>query len=107
MKKSVTAVFAAVAVALSLPVTGHAAKGGDKKKESPAEAFEAFDQNKDGVVTQVEYLGLMKKVLGEETAKTRFASLDKNSDGKLTKDEFGANSADAETKPKRKKKNAG
>jgi len=104
MKKSVTAVF--TAVALLLPGALHAAKGGDKKKESPAEAFEAFDQNKDGVVTQAEYLGLMKKVLGEETAKSRFAALDKNSDGKLTKDEFGATTADTETKPKRKKKNA-
>jgi Ca2+-binding EF-hand superfamily protein len=106
MKQTAHAVFVAVAVALMLPATGHAAKGGEKKKESPAEAFEAFDQNKDGVVTQAEYLGLMKKVLGEETAKTRFAALDKNSDGKLTKDEFGANGADTEAKPKRKKKNA-
>ena len=106
MKKSVSAILAVSFLAFAFPGSAHAAKGVEKKKESPAEAFETFDQNKDGVITLAEYLGLMKKVLGEETAKTRFAALDKNSDGKLTKDEFGANSADTEGKPKRTKKNA-
>ena len=80
-----------------------AAKG-EGKKSSPADSFETFDHDKDGVVTQKEYLDVMQKVLGEATAKERFAALDKNGDGKLTKDEFGSNGE--EPKKRRAKKKA-
>ena len=81
-----------------------AAKSESKKKSSPADSFETFDHDKDGVVSQKEYLDVMQKVLGEATAKERFAALDKNGDGKLTKDEFGANGE--EPKKRRAKKKA-
>jgi Ca2+-binding EF-hand superfamily protein len=91
-----------VVVLAALPL--HAAKGEGKKKSSPADSFETFDHDKDGAVTEKEYLDVMKKVLGESTAKERFAALDKNGDGKLTKDEFGANGE--EPKKRRAKKKA-
>jgi len=93
-----------LAATIAFPVGAFAAKGeGKKKGQSPDETFETFDHDKDGVVTQAEYLAIMKGVLGDAPAKARFAALDKNSDGKLTKDEFGGGTAEPK---KRKKKNA-
>ena len=105
MHTSKTIAFTVLTAALALPLVAFAAKGDRKnnKGQSSSQTFETFDNDKDGVVTQAEYLRVMKGVLGEEGAKSRFATLDKNNDGKLTKDEFASDESSGKKKGKKKK----
>jgi Ca2+-binding EF-hand superfamily protein len=104
-----TRLLAALLVsALALPAAALAAKG-DKKKdrdERPAAAFGKMDTDKNGSISESEFVTATKDRSTEATAKSRFASLDKNSDGKLDKKELaGAKSEGEKKRGERKKKN--
>ena len=77
--------LAATAVLLSLPLASHAAD--EAKKKGP---FMAADTDGDGKVSQAEYVVAMKGKLDETAAKAKFAELDKNKDGALSREEFNA-----------------
>lgn len=68
-----------------LALMSGAAMAGDKDKpmRETAAAFEALDQNKDQRISQSE-------ATGDESVAARFAVLDANGDGALTKREFTA-----------------
>ena len=56
-------------------------QGQRPRMEKGGHMFEKFDTNKDGVITQEEFL---------DQAKERFSTMDANGDGKVTKDEAQA-----------------
>lgn len=86
------------AVAIAAPVALIAAKGEAKSKSAlPKVSFETADKDKDGSVTEAEYLAAMGENADQKRAKARFAQLDTNHDGKLSKEEM-------EAAPKKKKK---
>jgi hypothetical protein len=91
--------LAATAVLLSLPLASHAADGA--KKKGP---FVLADTDNDGKVSQTEYVVAMKGKLDETAAKAKFAELDKNKDGSLSREEFNAGAG--EKKGGKKKKDA-
>ena len=70
-------------------LSGNAADEKKKKKGDPEAVFKKMDKDKDGSVSEEEFVG---KREGEKAdkAKTQFKKLDKNSDGKLSLDEFKA-----------------
>jgi Ca2+-binding EF-hand superfamily protein len=104
MKLTNRIIIAALATAIAVPAVSFAAKGERKKKsENAAVTFETADKDKNESVSEAEYVAAMAGKLDETSAKSRFATLDKNSDGKLTKDEY--NAGNDEGKKKRKKKN--
>ena len=107
MKTSTRLVVAAVAAALALTSAAFAAKGDRKEKPAgEARGLAKIDTDKNGSVSESEFVAAMKAKGGEEAAKTRFASLDKNSDGKLDKKELAGAKNDTEgKKPGRRKKN--
>ena len=74
-----SALIAALAVGVSLPVLAHADHHGGKGKKGMM--FEMLDANADGNVTKAEV---------EAANAARFAEIDANSDGELTKDEMTA-----------------
>ena len=85
--------IAALVMAISMgafAVTSKAADAPDKA----AGAFKALDTDKDGKLSEAEYVG---KKQGEKAtkAKEEFKKLDKNNDGFLTLDEFKAGFKDA------------
>jgi hypothetical protein len=87
----------------------HAAKGDkkdNKKDKTPAAIFEAMDADHNGSITLAEYVAAQKERIGEDGAKKRFAELDKDHDGKLTREEMGAtpDKASKGDRPRRKKK---
>ena len=49
--------------------------------------FAATDRNKDGIATEAEYI--QNRIITDE-AKSIYEQMDKDDDGKLTKDEFAA-----------------
>ena len=70
------------------PKKGGGTKGGTTKgptAEARAKTFDRWDTNHDGVVTLAEYLAGQKP---NDLLEARFKRLDKNGDGKLTRDEF-------------------
>ncbi len=107
MKLTKSIMLATLAAAIAFPVAAFAAKGGGKKKKDQAAVatFESADLNSNGSVSQAEYVTAMKTTLGEDGAKTKFASLDKNDDKKLSKEEYDAGSAPAGKKRKKKSAN--
>jgi Ca2+-binding EF-hand superfamily protein len=97
--------FATIAAAVAAPTASLAAKAEKKSKNAtPTEMFDAMDKDGNGVVTQAEYIASVKERLGEDGAKTRLAEMDKNKDGKLSKEEFGVRSDQPKQKKRRKKK---
>src|SRR5688500_13860419 len=78
--------IAALAATLSLPLALNAADEPKKK----GGGFTAADADKDGKVTQTEYVAAMKSRLDEAAAKSRFAELDKDKDGSLSREEFNS-----------------
>ena len=104
MKLTQRTLVAVLIAAIALPVTGFAAKGERRKKNADAAAIPAFaavDKNGDDSVTEAEFVAANDK-LGADAAKTRFGLLDKNSDGKLSKEEYAAG---ATPEKKKRKKN--
>lgn len=86
------------AVILAAPLAVFAAKGESKSKTAlPKVSFETADKDKDGSVTEAEFLAAMGENADQKRAKARFAQLDTNHDGKLSKEEM-------ESGAKRKKK---
>jgi Ca2+-binding EF-hand superfamily protein len=77
--------IAATAALLSLPLALNAA---DEKKKGGG--FTTADADNDGKVTLTEYVMAVKGRLDETAAKARFAELDKNKDGSLSREEFNA-----------------
>ena len=102
-----TRILAAILIGTLASSFAFAAKGDRKKKDketTPAVSFESADKDANGTVTETEYAGAMKSQIGEDAAKLRFGTLDKNHDGKLSKEEYGTGSSDTGEKKKRRKK---
>lgn len=79
------------AVVLTAPVALLAAKGEAKTRTAlPKVSFETADKDKDGSVTEAEYLAAMGENADQKRAKARFGQLDTNHDGKLSKEEMEA-----------------
>jgi Ca2+-binding EF-hand superfamily protein len=77
------------AVVLTAPLAVFAAKGEAKPKTAlPKVSFETADKDKDGSVTEAEFLAAMGENADQKRAKARFAQLDANHDGKLSKEEM-------------------
>lgn len=62
-----------------------AANNSPMSTEERAKTFDRWDTNRDGVLTLAEYLAGQKP---NDLLEARFKNLDKNADGKLTKEEF-------------------
>jgi Ca2+-binding EF-hand superfamily protein len=106
MKVTTRLLVTTLVAALAVPAVCLAAKGERKRdKKAPAATFATADKNNDGTVTQSEFVAAMKEQLGEEGAKSRFTTLDKDANGKLSKEEFEASSSDDGKKKRRNKKN--
>jgi Ca2+-binding EF-hand superfamily protein len=104
MKLTKRIVVTALIAAIAMPVAGLAAKP-ERKKNKTAEAIPAFatvDKDSDESITETEFVAANEK-LGADAAKLRFGTLDKNHDGKLSKEEYAAGATPE--KKKRKKKN--
>ncbi|MES2696802.1 MAG: EF-hand domain-containing protein [Verrucomicrobiota bacterium] len=82
MQKNI--IIAALAAALTIPLALHAA---DEKKKGP---FMVADADNDGKVTQAEYVAAVKGKMDDTAAKAKFADLDKDKNGSLSRDEFNA-----------------
>jgi len=78
--------IAALAASLSLPLALNAADENKKK----GGGFTTADADNDGKVTQSEYVAAVKNRLDEAAAKARFAELDKDKNGSLSREEFNA-----------------
>lgn len=87
----------ATAVLFSLTLAAQAAE----KKKSP---FMTADADSDGKVSATEYSAAVKGNLDEAAAKLKFAELDKDKDGFLSREEFVAGAGGK--KGEKKKKNA-
>ncbi|MEZ7955800.1 MAG: hypothetical protein QMC23_04095 [Rubritalea sp.] len=78
----------------------------DKKgPKGPPKSFEELDADKDGKISEVEFIG-KRKGKGEEKAKAHFKEKDKDADGFLSKEEFAKKGKGKKgpKKPKKKKK---
>jgi Ca2+-binding EF-hand superfamily protein len=103
MKLTRRILISSLIVALALPAASFAAKG-DRKKKDTAEAAPAFasvDKDSDDSITETEFVAANEK-LGAVAAKARHELLDKNKDGKLSKEEYAAG---ATPEKKKRKKN--
>ena len=90
---------AAIAALLSLPLALQAA---DKPKKNVT--FAAADADKDGKVSVSEYVVAMKGKLDDGAARAKFAELDKDKNGSLSREEFEGRTGE---KKARKAKNGG
>ncbi len=90
--------LAASAALLALSATGAAAPA----KSKATTPFTAADADGDGRITAREYAAAMKGQMETAAARAKFAELDKNKDGALSKSEFGdgAGRKKAAKKPK-------
>lgn len=91
--------IAVTAALLSLPLALNAAD--EAKKKGP---FMAADADNDGKVTLAEYVAAVKGKLDDAAAKAKFADLDKDKNGSLSREEFNAGAG--EKKGGKKKKDA-
>ena len=89
---------AAMAGFLSLSVVAFAADATRKKN-----ALGKIDADKDGKITEAEFVAGMKERMDEAKAKAAFARLDKNHDGVLTADEMKAFAEDRKEGGKKRK----
>ncbi len=104
MKLPYRILIATLATAIAIPAVSFAAKADRKKKNDTAAAFPGADKDNDGVITEAEYIAAKKAALGEEAAKTQFGKLDKDANGKLSKEEFGAGEEAPKKKERKRKK---
>lgn len=91
--------LAVTAALLSLPLALSAAD--EAKKKGP---FMVADADNDGKVTLAEYVAAVKGKLDDSAAKAKFADLDKDKNGSLSREEFNAGAG--EKKGGKKKKDA-
>jgi Ca2+-binding EF-hand superfamily protein len=78
-------------IAIAAPVALFAAKGDAKTRTAlPKVSFETADKDKDGSVTEAEYLAAMGENADQKRAKARFGQLDADHNGKLSKEEMEA-----------------
>ncbi len=89
--------LAVTAALLSLPLASHAAD--EAKKKGP---YMAADADNDGKVTLVEYVASVKDKLDETAAKAKFADLDKDKNGSLSREEFNAGAGEKKGGKKKK-----
>lgn len=101
MKNSYRLLTLALVAALAVPAATFAAKG--DRKEKGGNAFTKIDTDGNGSITESEFVAANSKRGTAEAAKSKFASLDKNHDGKLDKAEL-AGAKNAGEKKGRKKK---
>ncbi len=87
--------------ALAVPAVTFAAKG--DRKEKGGNAFSKIDTDSNGSISESEFVAANSKRGTAEAAKTKFASLDKNHDGKLDKTELAGAKNDGEKKGRKKK----
>ena len=99
MKLTHRIIVTSLVAALALPIAAFAAKGDRKKDKNPT--FSVVDKDGNESISESEYVAANEKA-GADAAKTRFGKLDKDGDGKLSKEEFGAGAGDKK-KPRRKK----
>ncbi len=85
----------ATAVLFSLTLASQAAE----KKKNP---FMTADADNDGKVSATEYTAAVKGNLDEAAAKVKFAELDKNKDGFLSREEFVAGAGGKKGEKKKK-----
>ncbi len=78
--------------ALALMLAGGIAVADDKDKSSTAATFESLDRNNDRQLSQSE-------ASADETVSSRFAALDSDRNGFLTKREYGAHMKKTEPRP--------
>ena len=71
------------------------------KDKAPKKTFEEVDSDKDGKVSEAEFIAGAKS---EEKAKKSFKKKDKNADGFLNKEEFAKEKGKGPKKPKKPKK---
>ncbi len=100
MKLTRRLLLVTIAATIALPISAFAAKASKKPAETPPD-IATLDKDSNGTVDEKEYVAAMKDKLTEEGAKSQFAGLDKDKDGKLTKEELAATGK----KEKKKKKN--
>jgi Ca2+-binding EF-hand superfamily protein len=103
MKLTHRIVMTTLVSALALPIAAFAAKASRKKPEAPVLSFENFDKDNNESVSETEYVSVSEKQAAD-AAKSRFAQLDKDGDGKVSKEEFTAGTTTT-TEKKRKPKN--
>ena len=101
MKLTHRIIMATLVSALALPIAALAAKASRKKPEAPVLSFENFDKDNNESVSETEYVSVSEKQAAD-AAKSRFAQLDKDGDGKVSKEEFtaGATTTEKKRKPK-------
>lgn len=83
MKNHIT--IAALAAFAILPLVSNAAD--EKKTKGP---FAMADADNDGKVTQAEYLTAVKGKMDDVAARAKFAELDKDKNGSLSREEMNA-----------------
>lgn len=98
MKKHI--LTAATAVFLILPLASHAADETKKKN-----AFTTADTDGDGKVSLSEYVAAMKGKLDDTAARARFAELDKDKNGSLSRAEFSTGTGAKKSGKKMKEAN--
>jgi len=89
--------IAVTAALLSLPLALHAAD--EAKKKGP---FMVADTDNDGKVTLAEYVAAVKGKLDDTAAKAKFADLDKDKNGSLSREEFNAGAGEKKGGKKKK-----
>ena len=96
MKKTIAAIAAFAAVLSMTPGLSAA------DESAPKRGFAAADANGDGKLDLTEFTKMVSKHLGAPEAKERFAKLDKDGDGFLTRQEFRAGREGGKKKEKEK-----
>ena len=82
------ALVTAAAIACITP--DHAFAQGRKPKGDPEQTFKRRDADRDGFLTEAEFVAAAKDEDQKSKMKKRFAKIDVNGDGKLSLDEFKA-----------------
>lgn len=82
------ALVAAAAIACITPDLAFAQ--GRKPKGDPEQTFKRRDADRDGFLTEAEFVAAAKDEDQKSKMKKRFAKIDVNGDGKLSLDEFKA-----------------
>ena len=101
MKLTQRVIITTLIAAIALPASTFAAKADKRKKDDVLPALASVDKDKDEAVSEAEFVAANEK-FGADAAKRRFGALDKNSDGKLSKEEYAAGATPEKRKRTRK-----